>query len=82
MADVFISYAREDRARAEQIARQLTIHGRILPPAELTAEIDKVDNAALARCAAVLMKGPLTVATMGPAKKLESYDKLKARLSS
>jgi predicted Zn-dependent peptidase len=69
-------------SRAEQIARQLTIYGRILPPEELTAEIDKVDNAALARCAAVLLKGPLTVATMGPAKKLESYEKLAARLMS
>jgi predicted Zn-dependent peptidase len=80
-ADVLMSLE-STHARAEQIARQLTIYGRILPPAELTAEIDKVDNAALARCAALLMKGPLTVATMGPAKKLEKYEKLKARLSS
>ena len=80
-ADVLMSLE-STHARAEQIARQLTIYGRIIPPDELTAEIDKVDNAALARCAAVLMKGPLTVATMGPAKKLESYEKLAARLCS
>jgi len=80
-ADVLMSLE-STHARAEQIARQLTIYGRILPPEELTAEIDKVDNAALARCAAVLLKGPLTVTTLGPAKKLESYEKLAARLSS
>ena len=80
-ADVLMSLE-STHARAEQIARQLTIYGRILPPEELTAEIDKVDYAALARCAAVLLKGPLTVTTLGPAKKLESYEKLAARLSS
>jgi predicted Zn-dependent peptidase len=80
-ADVLMSLE-STGARAEQIARQLTIYGRILSPAEVTAEIDKVDNAALARCAAVLMKGPLTVATLGPAKKLESYVKLSQRLAS
>ncbi|MFO0989103.1 MAG: pitrilysin family protein [Alphaproteobacteria bacterium] len=79
-ADVLMSLE-STGARAEQIARQLTIYGRILSPAEVTAEIDKVDSAALARCAAVLMKGPLTVATLGPAKKLESYEKLSRRLS-
>jgi len=80
-ADVLMSLE-STGARAEQIARQLTIYGRILAPAEVTAEIDKVDNAALARCAAVLMKGPLTVATLGPAKRLESYEKLAKRLAS
>jgi predicted Zn-dependent peptidase len=80
-ADVLMSLE-STGARAEQIARQLTIYGRILSPAEVTAEIDKVDDAALARCAAVLMKGPLTVATLGPAKTLESYEKLAARLGS
>ena len=80
-ADVLMSLE-STHARAEQIARQLVIYGRILPPAELTAEIDKVDNAALARCASVLLKGPLTVTTLGPAKTLESYAKLAARLSA
>jgi predicted Zn-dependent peptidase len=80
-ADVLMSLE-STGARAEQIARQLTIYGRILSPAQVTAEIDKVDSAALARCAAVLMKGPLTVATLGPAQKLESYDKLSRRLAS
>jgi predicted Zn-dependent peptidase len=80
-ADVLMSLE-STGARAEQIARQLAIYGRILSPTQVTAEIDKVDNAALARCAAVLMKGPLTVATLGPAKKLESFEKLAARLGS
>jgi predicted Zn-dependent peptidase len=78
-ADVLMSLE-STSARAEQIARQLTIYGRILPPAEVTALIDAVDQAALARCAALLLKGPLTVTTLGPAQKLESYEKLSARL--
>ena len=80
-ADVLMSLE-STHARAEQIARQLAIYGRIIPPAEIVAEIQKVDEAALARCAAVLLKGPLTVTTLGPAKKLESYAKLAARLGS
>jgi len=80
-ADVLMSLE-STHARAEQIARQLAIYGRILPPAEIVAEIEKVDDAALARCAAVLMQGPLTVATLGPAKTLESYEKMAARLNT
>jgi len=80
-ADVLMSLE-STSARAEQIARQLTIYGRILPPAEVTALIDKVGEADLARCAALLLKGPLTVTTLGPAKNLESYEKLSARLNS
>jgi predicted Zn-dependent peptidase len=67
-------------ARAEQIARQLDIYGRVVPTAELVSEIAKIDEAALQRLAAGLLKGPLTVATLGPAKKLESYEKLAARI--
>ena len=78
-ADVLMSLE-STSARAEQIARQLTIYGRIFPPAEVTAMIEKVGEADLARCAALLLKGPLTVTTLGPAKTLESYEKLSARL--
>ena len=80
-ADVLMSLE-STSARAEQIARQLTIYGRILPPAEVVALIDAVDQAALARCAALLQRGPLTVTTLGPAKTLESYEKLSARLNA
>jgi predicted Zn-dependent peptidase len=80
-ADVLMSLE-STHARAEQIARQLTIYGRILPPAEVTGLIERVDEAAIARCAALLLKGPLTVTTLGPAKTLESYERLCARLSA
>ena len=78
-ADVLMSLE-STGARAEQIARQITIYGRVFSPAEVTARIDAVDEAALARCAAVLLQGPLTVTTLGPARTLESYEKLSARL--
>jgi predicted Zn-dependent peptidase len=80
-ADVLMSLE-STGARAEQIARQLTVYGRVFTAEEMTARIAKVDAAAIARCAALLMTGPLTVTTLGPAKSLESYERLCARLGA
>jgi predicted Zn-dependent peptidase len=59
-------------ARTEHMGRQLHVFGRIIPPAELVAEIDKVDAAALRRVAGRIAKTPLTVAALGPINKLEA----------
>ncbi len=78
-ADVLMSLE-STGARAEQMARQLSIYGRLLPTAEIVAAIEAVDEPALARCAARILEGPLTVATLGPSRTLESYGALAARI--
>jgi predicted Zn-dependent peptidase len=73
-------------SRAEQIARQYAVHGRVLPIDEMIANVDQVDAAAVRRFAsrflgsnssapAIAAVGPLDGASGG----LESYDRLAAR---
>ncbi|MBT4019706.1 MAG: insulinase family protein [Alphaproteobacteria bacterium] len=61
-------------ARAEHLGRQLHVFGRVISPAELVEEIDKVDAAALRRVATRIIKTPLTVAALGPINKLEAQN--------
>ncbi len=67
-------------SRMEQIGRQILIFGREIPTAEIVAEIDAVDEAAVERVAArVLKAGPVAVGAIGPLQSLEDYDRLAAR---
>ena len=73
-------------SRAEQIARQYMIHGRVLPIEELVARVDAVDAAAIRQYAARLLKGPgLALSAIGPLNGrdggLESYDRIAARFT-
>ncbi len=66
--------------RCEQLARQLLIFGRPIPPSEMIAKVDEVDAASVGRVAAeTLAAGALSVAAVGPLSHLESYDALAAR---
>jgi predicted Zn-dependent peptidase len=67
-------------ARSEQFARQTLIFGRVLPNAEIVAQIDAVDAAALARFGGRLLReGRPTLAALGPVAQLEGYDAFAAR---
>ena len=69
-------------ARCEQLGRQMLIFGRPIPPAEILAEIDAVDAAALVAFArAALDAGPPVVAAIGPLGSLESYDTIALRFN-
>lgn len=69
-------------SRCEQIAAQYLTYGRLLDTRELIEKINAVDTAAVARIASTLLKsGPLTLAVMGPAGDLGSYDKISQRFS-
>jgi predicted Zn-dependent peptidase len=67
-------------ARAEQIAHQLSIYGRVLSDTEVTDKIDAADAAALRRFAGRVMsrKRP-ALAALGPVATLESYGRLSGR---
>jgi predicted Zn-dependent peptidase len=69
-------------SRCEQAARQLLIHGRIIPYTETIARIDAVDEAAVRRVAQRLLASRPTVCALGPVTKLENYDSIVGRLKA
>ncbi len=68
-------------ARCEQLGTQLLIFGRPIPVAEITAKINAVDRAAIARIAGRLTSGKPSFAALGPLSAVEAYERLAARLS-
>ena len=67
-------------SRAEQIAGQIFTLGRIQPVAEIVAQIDAVDAAAIKRFADSTMRAP-SIAALGPVARLESYDTFSTRFA-
>lgn len=51
--------------RCDHLARQLQIHGRIVPPSELVAAIDAVDVGAARAAGQKALSGPKALATVG-----------------
>ncbi len=67
-------------ARAEQIARQLLVFGRVIPIDELVGHVDAVDVAAVRRVGErIIAAGPPTVAAVGPIGALEPYERIAGR---
>ena len=67
-------------ARAEHLGRQMYVYGRHVSPAELVAEIDRVDADAVRRVANRLTQSSPVVAAIGPLGRLESYQTTLGRL--
>ena len=67
-------------ARAEQLARHVSIYGRVLEIDELVARIEAVDLPAVAALIARLLASHPTVAAVGPVSKLEAFDAIANRL--
>ena len=68
-------------ARCEQLGTQLLIFGRPIPVSEITAKINGVDCAAIARVAQKLTVGKPSFAALGPLSAVEDYERLAARLN-
>ena len=68
-------------ARCEQLASQLLIYGRPIPPAEAVARIDAVTIDELKRLARRLTQSPPTLTALGPIGQVMEYDALRQRLS-
>jgi predicted Zn-dependent peptidase len=66
-------------ARCDQLARQLLVFGRPLPPREVVAQIEAVDVDALLRVARRLVAAPPTITALGPVARMEGYDRLATR---
>ena len=68
-------------ARCEQLASQLLIYGRPIPPAEAVARIDAVTIDDLARLARRLTQSSPTLTALGPIGQVMEYEALARRLS-
>ncbi len=69
-------------ARSEQIARQLQVHGRVLPTAEIVARIEAVTAADVERLAARLFRAVPTLAAIGPLGRLPPLASIAERLAA
>lgn len=68
-------------SRCDQIATHLAAFGRVLSVAEMVRKLDEVDAAAVRRFATALLgRGGVALAALGPIGKLESRDRFEARL--
>lgn len=69
--------------RAEQIAGQLFALGRVQSAAEIVAQLDQIDAAAVRRFAhGVMTSGAPSIAALGPIAKLESHDRFARRFGA
>ena len=67
-------------ARAEQIARQEILFGRVIPVAELLERVEAVAAGDLKILAQEMFTGQaVTLSAIGPLRKLESYDQIAKR---
>jgi predicted Zn-dependent peptidase len=67
-------------ARAEQLARQISIYGRVLGIEEMVARVEAVDRAAVVAAIAKMLSSRPTVAAVGQIARLEEFDAIAARL--
>ncbi|MBP2310884.1 M16 family metallopeptidase [Azospirillum soli] len=68
-------------SRCEQLGQQLLVYNRPVPVEEIVTKINAVDRDAVVRVAKRLRASRPTVAALGPIDRLESYDRIAARLA-
>jgi predicted Zn-dependent peptidase len=68
-------------ARCEQMAQHMLIHGTPFDPADMVRRIEAVDDAAIGRVVRRWRSAPPTLAALGPLGRLESFERLQARLA-
>jgi predicted Zn-dependent peptidase len=70
-------------AQSEELARQLLVFNRRIPPEEIIAKIDAVDEAAIRRVGARLMEGAKpTLTALGPVTKLPPLEQVERRFNA
>ena len=68
--------------RCEQLANQLLIYGRPVPPTEIVAEIERVDAAAVRALAGRLIAAHPTLTSLGPVDQVAGYASLAERFAA
>ncbi len=69
-------------SRCEQLARQLQVHGRVIPTEETKAKIAAVTIEDVQEAAAAAFRGTPTLAALGPAEKVPSLPTIRERLAA
>jgi predicted Zn-dependent peptidase len=69
-------------SRTEQLARQLQVHGRVIPTEETKARIAAVTIAEVQEAARQIFGGAPTLAALGPADEVPSQIQIAARLAA
>jgi len=69
-------------SRCEQLARQLHVHGRIIPLEETKARIAGVTVAQVQEAAARAFRAPLTLTALGPAGRVPGLAEMSERLAA
>jgi len=69
-------------SRCEQIARQMQVHGRVLPTEEIVARIEAVTTEQVQRLAAKLFRARPTLAAVGPLAHLPRLPSIVERLAA
>ena len=68
-------------AQSEELARQLLVFGRRIPPDEIIAKVDAVDQDAIRRTGRrLLATGGPTLAAIGPLADLPDLERIRSRL--
>lgn len=68
-------------ARAEQLARHILVHGRLLSTAELIEKVEGVTLADVQRMTECLLQSPLSLATVGPILHVARFEDLAAKFT-
>ena len=79
-AGLLMSRERADN-RCRTAANQLLCFNRVIEPEEITKKIDNVTKETVQRIATNILKTPMTIASIGPIKNLESLNKIHNRLN-
>ena len=64
----------------EDSSNQLLYYNRVIEPEEIIEKINSVTNKTVEKVAKSILTTPMTIASIGPIKKLESLDKIQSRL--
>jgi len=67
--------------RCESAARQLLVFNRVIEPQEVIGKINEVTKETVEKIAESILATPITIASIGPIKNLDSLDKIKRRLN-
>jgi predicted Zn-dependent peptidase len=67
-------------SRCEQLASQLLLYGRVIPPEEVVAKIEAVGTADVARVAKRIFRSAPTLASLGPVANVPGLDAVRRRL--
>ena len=67
--------------RCESAARQLLVFNNVIDPMDTIKKIDAVSKKTVENIAKKIVRGSMTISSIGPIKKLETLDKIQSRLN-